>query len=112
MVHYSKAIKGLTQYIDNEILAKLNGSAAKWAAGAAVALAARRADQIYQQIAKHPVALALGLVDGENVDIDAIYAEILRQAQQGSATIDVPLLGPITFGAADVESLYRYIKGA
>lgn len=112
MVHYSRVIKGLTDYIDADILSKLNGSAAKWAAGAAVAIAARRADQIYQEIAKNPMVRALGVVDGENVDVETIYAELLRQAQQGSATLNVPVLGPITFGPADVESLYRHIMGA
>lgn len=112
MIHYSKVIKGLTDYIDADILSKLNGSATKWAAGAAVAIAARRADQIYQEIAKNPMVRALGVVDGENVDVETIYAELLRQAQQGSATLNVPMLGPITFGLADVESLYRHIMGA
>lgn len=112
MVHYSKVISGIVRYIDADILAKLNGSAAKWAAGAAIAIAARRAEQIYHEITKSPVVAALGLVDGENVDIDTIYAEVLKQAQQGSATISLPLIGPITFGVADVESVYRYIKGA
>lgn len=113
MMHYSKVIKGLATYIDADILGKLNGSAAKWAAGAAVALALRRADQIYHhQIADNAIVRALGLVDGEDVDVDAIYAELLKQAQQGSATLNVPMLGPVTFTAADVESLYRHIMGA
>ena len=112
MMHYSKVIKGLATYIDADILGKLNGSAAKWAAGAAVALALRRAEQIYHQIADNAIVRALGLVDGENVDVDAIYSELLKQAQQGSATLNVPMLGPITFAVADVESLYRHIMVA
>lgn len=55
---------------------------------------------------------ALGLVEGVNIDVDAIYAELLKQARKGSATVDLPIVGPITFGVADVESLYRHIMGA
>lgn len=112
MTHYSKVIQGLINYIDADILSKLNGSATKWAAGAAVAIAARRAEQIYKEISNNPMVRMLGIVDGENVDVDLLYAELLRQAQQGSATLNIPMLGPITFAAADVESLYRHIMGA
>ena len=51
-------------------------------------------------------------IEGENIDVDAIYAELLKQAQKSSMTIDLPVIGPITFGTADVESLYRHIVGA
>jgi hypothetical protein len=45
------------------------------------------------------------------VDVEAVYTEALRMAQKGSATVNVPMLGAITFGKSDVESLYRYIIG-
>ena len=43
------------------------------------------------------------------MDVDAIYSALLKQAQKGSATATLPLIGPVTFKAADVEALYRYI---
>ena len=112
MVHYSKVIRGITKYIEDDILSKLSGTAGKWAAGVAVALAAKRAEQMYQAVANNAVVRALGFVEGENVDVDAIYAELMQQAKQGDAVINVPMLGQITFSAADVESLYRHILGA
>ena len=36
-------------------------------------------------------------------------AELRKQAQRGAATIDIPIVGPVTFTATDVDSLYRHI---
>lgn len=111
MVHYSKVINGLMSYVDNEIVGKLNGSMKAWGIGIAVGLIGKRAEQMYATLRDNPVLTALGLIDGEMVDIEAVYTEALRMAQRGSATVNVPLLGAITFVKADVESLYRYIIG-
>lgn len=112
MVHRSKVINGLVGYVDEEIVAKMNGSWKAWVVGGAAGLVAARADRLMAALSDNQMIRALGLMDGENVDIEAIYAEMLKQAKRGSATIDVPLVGPVTFGVADVESLYRHIMGA
>lgn len=112
MVHKSKVINGLTAYIDAEIVSKMAGGWKAWVIGGMAGLAATKADAVFEQLANHPAVKALGIIDGENVDVDAIYAELIKQAQRGSATVDAPIIGPITFKAEDVESLYRYMKGA
>lgn len=113
MVHYSKVLAGILQYLDAEIIGKLEGNWHRWGAGVAAGLMARRAGQIYNEMIRDNRALqALGVVDGENIDIDAVYGELIKQARQGSITIEIPMIGPVTFGAGDVEALYRQIKGA
>ena len=112
MVHKSKVLNGLVGYVDDEIVAKMNGSWKAWVIGGAAGLVAARADRLFGELAGNPMVTALGLIDGENVDIDAIYAELLKQAKRGSMTLDVPLVGPVTFSVGDVESLYRHIMGA
>lgn len=111
MIHYSKVINGLMTYVDNEIVGKLNGSMKAWGIGIAVGLLGKRAEQMYAELRENPVLTALGLINGEMIDVEAVYAEALRMAQRGSATVNVPILGAITFGKSDVESLYRYIIG-
>lgn len=111
MVHKSKVLRGLGNYVDAEIVSKLTGSWKAWIVGGFAGLAANRADALIGQLAGNPVVIALGLIDGENIDVDAIYAELLKQAQKSSMTLDMPVIGPITFGVADVESLYRHIMG-
>lgn len=111
MVHYSKVVNGLMSYVDNEIVAKMNGSLKGWGVGIVAGLLGRKADQVFSALRNNPISASLGLIDGEMVDVDAVYSEALRMAQRGSATVNVPVLGAITFTTADVESLYRYIIG-
>ena len=112
MVHKSKVLHGLVGYVDDEIVAKMTGSWKAWVIGGAAGLVAARADRLFGELAANPMIAALGLIEGENIDVEAIYAEMLKQAQRGSMTLEVPFVGPVTFGAGDVESLYRHIVGA
>lgn len=111
MVHYSKVINGLMAYVDNEIVSKMAGSLKGWGIGIAAGLVGRRAEQIYSALRDNAALASLGLIDGEMVDIEAIYAEALRMARKGTATVNIPMIGAVTFSAADIESLYRYIIG-
>lgn len=111
MIHYSKVVNGLMSYVDNEIVAKMNGSLKGWGVGIVAGLLGRKADQVFATLRNNPIAASLGLIDGEMVDVEAVYSEALRMAQRGSATVNVPMIGAVTFSAADVESLYRYIIG-
>lgn len=112
MIHKSKVLYGIASYIDDEIVSKLAGSWKAWAVGGLAGIAVSRADGLITQYANNPMVKALGLIDGENIDVDVIIAELRKQAQRGTATIDVPLIGPITFGPADVDSLHRHIMQA
>lgn len=112
MIHYSKVVQGLVDYADAEIISKMQGSGKAWLIGAAVGLLAERSGQYVRALLDNETAKAMKLVEGEMIDIEAVYAQVLRQAQKGSATVNVPLLGGITFSAADVEAAYRHIIGA
>lgn len=109
MVHKSKVLQGIVNYVDAEIISKMSGSWKAWVVGGAAGLIAARADRIIAALSSSPLVTALGIVEGENIDVDAIITELRKQAQKGTATVVVPLIGPITFGAADVDSLYRHI---
>lgn len=112
MVHRSQVIRGIAGYIDDEIVAKLSGGWRAWVVGSLAGIAANRADGLIAQYSDHPLVNALGVVNGENIDVDVIVTELRKQAQRGSATVDMPLIGPITFTAADVDSLHRHIMHA
>lgn len=112
MIHYSKVINGIIAYIDAEIAGKLAGSWKAWAVRTVTGLASARAEAVYHTVAQHPAAAALGVVDGENVNVDAILEQLRAQAQRGTATMALPLIGTVTFGLGDVDALERYIKGA
>lgn len=111
MIHYSRVIQGILLYIQNEMASKLAGSWKAWLLNVVAGMAAARAEALYSELAKHPIATALGLVEGENVNIDAILQELRKQAQSSTATIQIPALGAYTVGLNDVNALERYIRG-
>ena len=111
MIHFSRVINGAVNYIDNEIVSQMNGSLKGWGLGIVTGLMAKRAEQLFVELRQNPLIASLGVVDGEMIDIEAIYAEALRIAQKGSATVNLPMIGAVTFKASDIESLYRHIMG-
>ena len=111
MVHKSKVLNGIASYIDDEIVSKMAGSWKAWVFGSAAGIVVSRADGLISAAANNPMVKALGLIDGETIDVDAVCAELRKQAQKGTATLDIPIIGPVSFGSSDVESLYRHIMG-
>ena len=77
--------------------------------GSMAGIAVSNGEKMFRQYKDMPVLAALGIVDGENINIETIYTELRKQAQRGSATVTLPVVGAVTFGPADVDSMYRYI---
>jgi len=111
MIHYSRVIQGLLAYIENEMASKLAGSWKAWLLRGAAGIAATKAEPLFKMLDGNPIVIALGLVNGENVNVDAIMGELRKQAQAGTATIDIPMIGPYTVGLQDVDTLNRYVRG-
>lgn len=111
MIHYSRVIQGLLTYIENEMAAKLAGSWKAWVLRGAAGIASAKAEPLFRTLARNPIVTTLGLIDGENVNVDAIMSELRKQAQAGPATIDIPMIGPYTIGLQDVDTLNLYIRG-
>ena len=112
MIHKSRIARGIAAYVDAELMPALAGSWKAWALGSAAGIMASKADRMIDVLAKNPIIAAMGLIEGENVDVESIFAELRKQAQRGNATLEIPLIGPIVFGVNDVESLYKHIMGA
>ena len=102
---------GAARFLDAELVPSFTGWQRVLIGGGA-GLLLKNLPQTLAALAQNPMVAALGVIEGENIDVDAIYAELLKQAQKSSMTIDLPVIGPITFGTADVESLYRHVVGA
>lgn len=110
MVHYSQVVAGIAGYLDEEMVSKVAGTPKAWIMGAVIGLASTRAEPLVRQLSSNPMVVAMGLVDGENIDVDAIYGELIKQAKRGSMTMQIPMMGAVTFNVSDVEKLYRHIK--
>lgn len=111
MLHYSRVINGILLYIENEMAGKLAGSLKGWVLSVLAGMAAVRAESLFGTLANNPVAVAVGIIDGENVNVDEFMAGLRKKAQNDTATIPIPGLGPYTIGIADVNALERYIRG-
>jgi hypothetical protein len=112
MVHMSKVMRGLANFIDAEIVSKMKGSVKGWIVGGVSGLAISRAERIIETVRDNQIIKAFGIIDGEEIDIESIYAEIRKQAEKGNATLEIPFIGSITLGLTDVDRLYRMIKEA
>lgn len=111
MIHYSRVIHGIVLYIQNEMAAQLAGSWKAWALNVLAGVAAERAEALFGTISKQPVVSALGLIDGENINVDALINGLRKQAQTSTATLQIPILGAYTIGLDDVNALDRYVRG-
>lgn len=111
MIHASKVANGLAMYIDRELAGQFTGSIKGWAITAAGGVIAARAGNIISSLADNPIIKAMGLIDGEMIDEELLINQLVVAANKTSATVDIPLLGPVTFGVKDIEALHRYIIG-
>jgi hypothetical protein len=111
MLHCSEVLSGLSRYIEDEIAAPFNGTLKAWGIRVGAGVLRERAGKALNVLMQHPVAKAFEVVDGEMVDEDLLYRLLIDAARKGTATVDIILLGPVTFGENDVEKLHRYIIG-
>ena len=112
MVKISAVSRGLVNFIDSEILPKMQGWQ-KWAFGTVAGVMAKKSDTLLNDLTKNPLVKSLGIIDKDgNVDIETIYAELSKQADKTPAVIPIPMIGEIRLNAEDVESLYRFILNA
>ncbi len=110
MIAKEKVIAGAAMYIEREILPRLPEMKALAVAGV-VALYARRAPGLLDELEKNPAVKALGVIENGMVDAEAVYAayapKIIKPME-----IDVPFLGRLSFDRAEVDKLLKYVKEA
>jgi hypothetical protein len=110
MVNLNQVQNGIVKYLDSEITPKINGWQ-KWVFGAVAGVALSKITNIFNALKNNELIKMLEVIDEEdNIDIETIYREFIKQAQKGPVTFDVPMVGAMTLNHTDVEKIYRYIK--
>lgn len=110
MVTYSQLIRGLTDFIDNEIVNKITGYQ-KWIFGTMTGVALSKSTNLFNKFKDNDLIKTLEIIDKDNnIDIDVLYTELKKQASRGAITFEVPLLGNLTLTESDVDKAYNYIK--
>lgn len=111
MVPYNQVVNGITKYIDNEIVPKVEGLS-KLAVGIMLASAVKRGDGIVAQMKAIPFVKMLGIVDDDNrVDVETIYEELKKQVSREPISMALPGVGKVSFTHEDVDKLYAHIMG-
>ena len=110
MYDLRQIIKGLSMFVDNDILPKVSGWQ-KWVIGAGMGVALDKSVNIFEELKNNEMVKMLGIIDrNDNVDVDTLYKEIKKQAQKSSVTFNIPMLGILTLNDKDVDKIYEYIK--
>lgn len=109
MYSFRQVISGLTQFIDNEILPKVGGWQ-KWIVGAGMGVALEKSSSIFDDLKNNEMVKMLGIIDGDEIDVDILYREIKKQSKKSAVTFNIPMLGILTLNDKDVDKIYEYIK--
>ena len=110
MITVEQAASGLTRYLDAEVMPHLP-TGKGLLLGAAAALYIRKGPEIVRRLADMPAVKLLGVVDAQGcIDIDELYNAVLPQVKS-TFDIQLPFVGGLTFDRAEVEKIYRYLKG-
>jgi hypothetical protein len=70
-------------------------------------------EQIKQSLLGNGLFRTFAVMDSEgNVDLENLARDLKREiANKGKITVDIPLLGKVTFVPTDVDEIYREITG-
>lgn len=102
--------RGTAKYIDSEFTRRITGLN-KWAFGALASMAICHLGDIANVLKQNQIASMLGVFkESGAVDVDTLYTYFKAEADKGTVTIDVPLIGATTLSASDVDKLYACIK--
>lgn len=104
-------IDGIKEFIDEELISKVSGLG-KWFIGAGISLAMDNAVNTFNELKENPIIKTMGIIhDDDTIDIDMLYSKLKEQAaMHGAVTINVPMIGTMTFRAEDLDHLYMDIK--
>ena len=110
MYNYEQVMTGVMKYIDRELLPNINGIS-KWLFGTAAGIMGTKGKSLFDQFKNNSLLKSLEIIDGNNINVHTIYEEMLKQADKGPISIELPLIGMVKLDKTDVEKLYQYIIG-
>lgn len=109
MVDIDKIVDGVITYAEQQIMPHLD-KRSQFVMGMAMGILAGKNEEILKGIAENEAMKALGLISGRNVDLEKLYAAAKQQIRkQKDFPLDVPMIGRLTIGEADIDDLYHTI---
>nr|DAO85026.1 MAG TPA: hypothetical protein [Caudoviricetes sp.] len=112
MASIDSITKGIACFADREIIDNLPDAGSKFAVGAIITLALKRAENIVSSYKDNKIVKALGIIDeNNNIDIDVVMECLKeRMPKSGVEIKNIPILHEIRFTSSDLDSLYKDIQ--
>lgn len=109
MVPLEQFRRGIAAYADREIIDRLPyGSLKRVLVGSAVAIAMHKG---FDNMLKNPAIRALGIADGDEVDVELLRDTLRQQIPADGMSVDFAGLNMV-FRPDDVEAMYRCVMEA
>lgn len=110
MVSVEQFKTGLASYIDSECVSKLQGFKKLIVAAEGAALIEVKMRGLLSGENHEYLRMRGYVADDGMIDADAIYNQYRTVAEKyGPITENISFLGPVTFSASDIDSIYRHI---
>lgn len=112
MVSITQVQRGLTEFVDREVLPHMQGFE-RVMLGMSAGLISNKLPCIMEKIADHPILSTLDIYHkgSGDVDIDAIYKAARPYVGNEAFPVKIPIIGvTLKMGQKELEDLYRYIK--
>lgn len=106
-----QVINGIINYADNEVMHKLP-TTGKWIMGTVIGIASNKASKVIDNLKSNPIIVALDIIDENgNIDADTLLQAMKESANHyGNVTLEVPMVGKLTFSSSDIDMLKSYIQ--
>ena len=100
------------RYADREVIPKLD-TAGKWVVGSVITMTGNKINEVTTKLSTNPTAKAIGAVNEDGLfDVDKVIESLQNSANRyGNLSLNVPMIGVMTFTPDDVVKVGRYIKG-
>lgn len=115
MISIDRVVRGLSAYIENEMLSLMpTNSPKRIGFSIFVALIARDPMNVLQSFISTEMLKKLGVIseDGNHINVELLREEIKRTMPSDGLKMDIPLIGTATFTSSDIDKLSNYIMTA
>lgn len=109
MYDYTVVMNGLAEFIDTEILSKIDDWR-KWVFGAGVGLYLSQGEDMVKQLRENNLVRKMNLIDKNNkINVDLLYKEMKVQAAKSAIMFNIPTIGPLVINEKDLDTIYGII---
>lgn len=109
MIEMRRVKAGLLDYANRELIPKLDPGK-QFMAGVVLGLSSGQLESVLTELAGNGWMKMLGVVEGNMVDLDKLYAALTEQfARQPVLPLKLPVLGAFNFRSEDATALYQTI---